>query len=138
MITVKQALACADTDEICRNLIFCYKTSHISDFYKLIHRLKELEPEVNESEFRIYIKVLKEVGDDYEFAGSFDEKDTTLYYDVCGADSDHDCYSIAGSRHAVFLGYYIEDTTWADFTPAMLLAHCLWEITFFGFDDRAL
>lgn len=136
MVTVKQVLDSVSTEEICQKMALCYETSYIAEFTQLINRLKDLEPEINESELWVYIKVLRAVGDDYEFAGSFEEHDFTLYYDVCGADSAHDCYSIVGCRHAAFLGYYIADQTLQSFTPAMLMAHLLWEITFLGFDDR--
>lgn len=137
MLNVKQLLAEVTSEEVCEMINFHYEGIQINDFILLIERLKHLEPKQNENDFYLYIKILKEQGDDLFFVDEFDEHDKSVYYDVCGADDAHDCYTIVGTGHAEFLGYYVDEMTIKRLSPVAIIAHLLWEVTFLGFKDSA-
>jgi hypothetical protein len=85
----------------------------------------------------IYINVFKDDGnDDYYCPDSFDENDTELYFDVCGKDVECCGYSIVASSYEDWLSFYVDDNTLAKLSYSSIIAHCLLEMTFFGFEQK--
>ncbi len=67
---------------------------------------------------------------------NFSENDTSLWFDVSGFTKDDDeIYSIASSVYSEFLLYDISEATLEKFSYESILAHCFYEITFYGFED---
>lgn len=67
----------------------------------------------------------------------FDENDTSLYYDVSAYEmADKTVYSIASSSYADFVKYHIDNYTLILYSYPTILAHCLWEITYYDFEDN--
>lgn len=67
----------------------------------------------------------------------FDENDKELYFDVSAYQKGNDrLYSIVSSLHEDFLQFIIDEDTLKKYTPATLLAHALWELTWFGYEDE--
>lgn len=67
----------------------------------------------------------------------FDEKDESIYFDVSAYRKGDDMlYSIASLPHEDFLQYIIEDKTLRKYAPKAILAHALWELTYYGYKDK--
>lgn len=47
-------------------------------------------------------------------------------------------FSTLGTPWNVFLGYKIDDPTLEKYCKEQIIAHCLWEITFLGFDEKKI
>lgn len=74
--------------------------------------------------------------DDYA-VDVFDEDDKDLYFDVSAYHKGEEMlYSIAASLHEEFLQYIIAENTLKKYTPETILAHALWELTAYGYEDK--
>lgn len=140
MITLKQLIQETEFDKVWDIIIKHYEKSSMyakdiySDFYK---KLIALSPDVNKDSMVIYIKVLKDDGNnDYDLTENFDENDTKLYFDVCGQDSTCECYALEASSFENWLGYYIDPDILSKLTYPSIIAHCIEEMTFFGFEQK--
>ena len=72
----------------------------------------------------------------YMEAEDFSENDTLLWFDVSGfINGDDEIYSIASSGYSEFLLYNISEETLEKFSYETILAHCFYEVTFYGFED---
>lgn len=79
---------------------------------------------------------VEEDGTDY-VVDVFDEDDADLCYDVSAYHKGEEMlYSIASSSHEVFLQYIIDEDTLKKYTPETILAHALWELTSYGYEDK--
>ncbi len=113
-----------------------YGEKEIDDYKKLFLLLKEKSalPQTT-GDLTIFIESFIETDDDSIFVTEFDENDPTLYFDVCGYMEGEDIvYSIASSDYDEFLTYAVDEETLAKFSPDNILAHCLYEITAYGFE----
>lgn len=92
--------------------------------------MKAARPTENRNNMVLFIRALREEADgDSTVLEAFDANDTTIYFDVCGEDSEYDgLYSIASSEYADLLGFYVSDQTVQQFTAAQIIAHILWEL----------
>lgn len=134
---IKDILSVTDFKEVARQIELHYRNKHTEKFRELYDRLKNSDKQCSCSEnFSIVIQVFRETRqEEYEFTESFDENDTSLYFDVSAVnDNDDFLYSIAGTDKYEFLEYDISSKTLKLFSPPAILAHCLWEITFFSFE----
>lgn len=67
----------------------------------------------------------------------FDEGDKDIYFDVSGFEKGTEIlYSVSSLSYEEFLQYSIDEETLEKFTPESILAHALWEITSYGFEDK--
>ena len=66
---------------------------------------------------------------------SFDENNNSLYFDVSGRVDEHIGYSLVGNNFNEWLGFYIDQETINLMSFENILAHCLWEMTYFGYDN---
>lgn len=67
----------------------------------------------------------------------FDEKDRDIYFDVSGFEKGIEVlYSISSLSYEEFLQYSLDEDTLEKFAPESILAHVLWEITSYGFEDK--
>ena len=62
------------------------------------------------------------------------------YSDVSGirAEGDHQSYALEFASWAKWLGYEVEQATLKKMPKEEIVAHCLWEITFFGFTQNKI
>lgn len=75
-------------------------------------------------------------GTDY-VVNVFDENDKDLYFGVSVYQKGNEkLYSIASSPHEEFLQYIIDEDTLKKYTPESILAHALWELTWYGYEDE--
>lgn len=140
MITLKQLIRETEFDKVWDIIIKHYEISSkyskdtYANFYK---KLIALSPDINKDSMVIYIKVLKDDGNDnYYFLENFDVNDTELYFDVCGHDSKGECYALKASSFEEWLGFYIDLDTLSKLTYPSIVAHCIQEMTFFGFEQK--
>lgn len=109
----------------------------ISDYKNFFDKLITLCPSENKTNMFIYINVFMDDGnDDYYCPDSFDENDSELYFDVCGQDDAWCGYSLVASPFESWLGYYIDNETLHKLSCTSIVAHCIWEMTFFGFEQK--
>lgn len=67
----------------------------------------------------------------------FDEDDKDLCFDVSAyKKGDEMLYSITMSSFEEFLQFTVEERTRKRFTPASILAHALWELTCWSYEDK--
>lgn len=67
----------------------------------------------------------------------FDEGDEDIYFDVSSYhNGEYLLYSIASSSHEKFLQYIIDENTCKKYTPEAILAHALWELTAYSYEDK--
>lgn len=113
-----------------------YGQKDIDKYEKLFSALKKKQiPDTVSGDLTIFIKTFAETEDDSIFITEFDENDPRLHFDVCGyMDSEDIVYSIAASDYEEFLTYQIDEDTSEKFSPENILAHCLYEITAYGFE----
>lgn len=134
---IKDILHITDFEEVARHITLHYGNQHIEEYRKLYDRLKNSDNKCPCSEnFSIIIQAFKEnEQDEPEFTESFDENDTSLLFDVSAVnDNDDFFYSIVSINKLELPEYDILPDTLEHFSPPAILAHCLWEITFFSFD----
>lgn len=75
-------------------------------------------------------------GTDY-VVNVFDENDKDLYFGVSVYQKGNEkLYSIVSSPHEEFLQYIIDEDTLKKYTPESILAHALWELTWYGYEDE--
>lgn len=112
-----------------------YDSRNLDKFKKLYSDLQKLETD-DVRDFYICITAFRKTEDDPEPVEDFDENDNSLYFDVSGYNlTEPYAYSIIGTKFAEFLKCRIDNETLRKYSGENILAHCLWEITFFGFDD---
>ncbi|MDE5620958.1 MAG: hypothetical protein K2I80_10685 [Ruminococcus sp.] len=136
---IKDILSVTDFEEVARQIELHYGNKHTEKFRELYDRLKNSDNRCSCNEnFSIIIKVFSETQqEEYELTESFDENDTSLYFDVSAInDNDDFLYSIAGIDKYEFPEYDISPKTLKLFSPSAILAHCLWEITFFHLNKQ--
>ncbi|MCM1507113.1 MAG: hypothetical protein NC177_08275 [Ruminococcus flavefaciens] len=127
---IKDILSCTDFEEVARHIELHYGNKHTEKFRKLYDRLKNTDSPCSE-DFSILIRAFR----DEELQESFDENDTSLYFDVSAISNKDDfLYSIVGTEKAELPEYSISPETLNLFSYSAIIAHCLWEITFFSFE----
>lgn len=118
-------------------------TTHYSDvdtdnFRRLYLTLSKMKiKKVINKELYICITVRRIRDDGLDPAvDEYDEFDKNIYFDVSGFEKKADIlYSISSLSYEEFIQYNIDEKTLEKFSPESILAHALWEITSFGFED---
>jgi hypothetical protein len=115
-----------------------YGNKEYEDFVKLIDVLGnfELKP-TEESDFTVYIRISDMDTDDIlELNGKTNEYDSKIYYDVSALKNGSDeVYSISADGYNSFLQYEVEAKTLENLSYESIMAHLLYEITSYGFED---
>ncbi|WP_288327003.1 DUF6557 family protein [uncultured Clostridium sp.] len=140
MITLKNIINQTDFDDVWKCIIRHYDVknensyNNYKNFYK---KLLKTTPDKNSTNMYIYITVFKEGEDgDTYCINNFNEDDNSLYYDVSGGDDENDIYGLEACSFERWLSFYIDQETLEIFSSKNIIAHCLWEITFFGFQQK--
>lgn len=122
-----------------KKLIYYYDKVKTGKFRKLYSNLRNMEiKNVIDGEWYLRIAACKveENGTDYVI-DVFDENDKDLYFGVSVYQKGDDMlYSIVLSPHEEFLQYLIDERTLKKYTPEAILAHALWELTWYGYEDE--
>ncbi len=107
------------------------------EYENLYSRLKDMNP-TSIGLLTIYINAYRQSDEDSIFIEDFDENDTSLYFDVSAYKTEEDdcVYSIASLSYSDFLGCKIDKDTLQKMSPSAIIAHSLYEITAYSFDDN--
>ncbi len=124
------------------------KTISNTNEYKVVYnRLLELNS--SETRFKIYIEEVFDKNFDDEPYVSITGKDGTLNnessdFKHMGYDKDSDFanseinYSLSLTDWKEWLGMDIDDVTIKNYKNYKIISHCLWEMTFYGFDQHTI
>lgn len=107
------------------------------EYENLYSCLKDMNP-TSIGLLTIYINAYRQSDEDSIFIEDFDENDTSLYFDVSAYKTEEDdcVYSIASLSYSDFLGCKIDKDTLKKMSPSAIIAHSLYEITTYSFDDN--
>ncbi len=103
---------------------YCMKNEAFEAYFKVFNQLKGLTPEPNHDDFRL---VVARVEDGLEPG--------TYTYDVFGVKpNDSDRYALELLPWSKWLSFEVVEKCVEVYGAAAFVAHCLYELTFFGFD----
>lgn len=113
-----------------------YGSKHTNEIGELYTKLKNLKPQKCKNILTIEINAFKEVNDQFIYVNNFDENDDNLIFDVVAySAADTEIYSIESADKTDFLSYMISSDTQRKYSKASILAHCLWDITSFLYNE---
>lgn len=135
MITLKDLMLETDFFLVkeCLKKYYCddenRKIEKYSDFFDKLIKTKQNS---NSKNMNIYLAKSNET----EVNSIFSKFEIDETIDVYGKDDDGMGYSLVASTFENWLGYFIDIDTLKKFENFEIIAHCLWEMTYFGFDDN--
>lgn len=113
-----------------------YGSKYTNDISNLFVELQNLKPQKCKNILTIEINAFKEVNDQFIYVDNFDENDNNLIFDVVAhSAADTEIYSIESANKIDFLSYMISLETQRKYSKASILAHCLWDITSFSYNE---
>ncbi len=135
-MTIANLIRNCSFEQVNEKILLHYGNKDNEKFRQLFNQLKKKSAlPIKADSLTILIKVYHETEDDSIYVAEFDEDDVTLYYDVSGFMEDEEMlYSIASSGYDEFLTYEVAEETLKNFSPESIIAHCLYEITAYGFE----
>lgn len=134
-MTIKNLIDKTTFEDIKEQLIKHYGNNNINKYKELYFKLKKMTAGNDVNKSTLFINVF-DFNDLNVINKEFDENDTNLDFDVCLAiENEETVYSIASSSYTAYLSYFIEEHTLNKMSYAAILAHSLWEITAYSFDD---
>ncbi len=137
-MTIRDLLKITSFDEVKEKIFLHYGDNNLSKYGQLYNELKNISP-VNDLKENVYIYITAYIENEEEDipVKEFNEDDISLYYDVSAYESyDKTVYSIASSSYSNLVEYNIDNSTLKLYSYPTILAHCLWEVTFYGFEDN--
>jgi hypothetical protein len=115
-----------------------YGNKEYEDFVKLLDVLENfrLKP-TEESDFTIFIRISDLYSDELlELNRKTNEYDSKIYYDVSALkNGSGEVYSISATGYNSFLQSEVERETLENISYESIMAHLLYEITSYGFED---
>ncbi|MBR6618361.1 MAG: hypothetical protein IKL00_10895 [Oscillospiraceae bacterium] len=115
-----------------------YGARELDKYRRLYEALGAATPEISEKTMFVQINAFMEDEEEDVRAEEFDEDDSELMFDVSAYNPDEETvYSIASATYGEFLGLGVAPYVLRDYSPASILAHCLYELSAYGFEDRA-
>ena len=134
---MKELFSQTDVEEVLTHIKLHYEEASLEDFRCLYKTLSEMSPKENTNDMTIIINAFIVCDEDDIWVEDFNDGDDSLYYDVSAFSKNEDIvYSIVSSDYASFLGYYVDDSILSKLSAPSILAHCLWEITAYSFEDK--
>lgn len=136
MKIVDLLLSC-DVNDVLDKISLHYGNTELTKYKKLYFELLEKQTTDCEYETMIHINAFEEGDEDDVLLEIFDENDNKIFFDVSAfVEGENDVYSISSSNYSDFLGYSIDEETLNKYSEENILAHCLYEITAYSFDDN--
>jgi len=140
MITLGNLIKQTNFNDVMNCITSHYETrkhDSFENFKNLYDKLTKIIPVKNSTNMFIYINAFKEDEDgEYYRVRDFNEDDTNVFFDVSGKDNEHYGYSLAACSFEEWIGYCIDKETLENFSYKNIIAHCIWEMTFYGFKRR--
>lgn len=122
-----------------KKIVLYYGDEDLEEYRKLYQHLQNMIIK-NHLEKDLYICItVRQINDEGTDPAIdvFDENDKNIYFDVSGFEkNDEILQSITSSSFEDFLQYSIEKHTLERFPYESILAHALWELTSYGFEDK--
>ena len=123
-------------DDVINLIRFYYGTKHTNEIKDFFITIKNMELQQCRRVLTITINAYKEIDDEIEYQDDFNENDPDIIYDVIAyADDSDEPYSIEASEPEEFLNYKISIETEKKYSETAILAHCLWDVTAFLFNE---
>jgi len=106
------------------------QTEHLETYRKIFHNLRLMKPEACTTE--IVIQYVSE-----------DDTDVSTAIEVYGTDriaqKEHaDCFALEYQPWKEWLGMTVSERTVSGFSEPEIVVHCLYEMTFAGFDEQSV
>ena len=124
-MTLKEIINKTDFMELWKYLISMYSDQdsdeHMSTYHAMFEKLKAMEPVCSKSNMKIYLQ-------------SFREDDDTDW--AVDGIKEGVVYAIDGTPWNEWLGMEIEIDSSNSLQPYEIVAHCLWEMSFYSFDEE--
>ena len=130
-------LKMCEYDKIAEKIKLHYGEKELKEYKDLYENLINKPDNISDSNMYIYITAYSKLDDENIPIKRFSEDDTMLDFDVSAYESNDDTvYSIAASSYSDFLQYNIAPQTLTEFSYESIVAHCFYEITAYGFEDK--
>ena len=116
-------------EEVNKAFEYFYGNEYTQRIKKVYEDLKKAIPNPNETNMIVFIRAMMEGDEEDYVVEEFDSKDTSLWFDVCGQDTQSDfLYGLGGVEYDDFVGYHINDETLEKFSELDIIAHLIWEL----------
>ena len=142
MKTLKDLLQATPFEAVFACLSLHYGKDHLPQYRELYQELLVTAPGPNENDLTISIRAFHPEDYDLESWGDptylkdFDEKDGSLCFEVSGRGDDFDGYCcLSGAGPEEYLAYFVDEETSKKFSAAAILAHVLWEMNWYNFEN---
>lgn len=136
-MNIRELLQTTKDREILDAIRMHYGDEDSIQYKKLIDRLRRMKFEKSKENLTVFIKVYKEIENEEIFsAEGVDQPDSELIFDVSAYDGKDIVYSIASISFNDFLNLYVDSETMDRLPSSHILAHCLYEITSYSFEDK--
>lgn len=135
---INDLLHLCDINDVLNKISLHYGNTELKKYENLYNDLLN-NKELIEAEEITYIHISAyELGDEDDILlDIFDENDASIVFDVSAfIEGDNTVYSISSSSYSEFLGYSVDYETLKKYSKESILAHCLYEITAYSFDDN--
>lgn len=134
-ISVKKLIDICKYEIVEKKLILHYGCHNLKKYRKLYAELRGSEVQ-GIKDFYIHISAYRKSEDEDSYVEDFDENDSLLIFDVGGYNlNESDYFSIAAMPFSEFLTCQIDEETLCKYTAETILAHCLYEVTSYGYND---
>ena len=136
-MNIKDLIDSTDIESVENVIKLHYGDQELPKYETLYAKLKQMQPGENRDHTTIFIAAFLPGEEEDIRLDHFDEMDSDLCFDVYATcDADDEIYSIASASYRNYLGFLIEEDTRRKFSPASILAHTLWEVTAYSFEDN--
>lgn len=134
---IYEAILNTEFESVFRILKRNYSIENGYEYKNLYSQLQNMNP-TNVGLLTIFVNVYMESGEDSILIENFNENDLSLYFDISAYKTEgDDCiYSIASIKYSDFLGCKIDKDTQRKMSLSTIIAHSLYEITTYSFDDN--
>ena len=136
-MNIRELLQITKDREILDAIRLYYGDEDSIQYKKLIDRLRRMKFKKSKENLTVFIKVYKEIENEEIFlAEGVGQPDNELIFDVSAYDGKDIVYSIASISFNDFLNLYVDSETMDKLPYSHILAHCLYEITSYSFEDK--
>ena len=124
-------------EDVERKLRLHYGARELDKYRTLYESLCGTTPIPSEEDLFLYISVFMEDEEEDVRVDEFDEDDNELMFDVSAfSPVEETVYSIASASWGEFVQLGISPVTLQRFSAESILAHCLYELSCYGFENR--
>jgi hypothetical protein len=125
------------------DLLDAYEFEDIEDTFVILYGNKYVRNAVGYEEVFETLKEIEDVGlSDYKIVITFVDDSEELedrYHHVNGkCDSEEHSVSLSLSPWKEWLGMKIDEYTFSRYSGREILCHCLWEMTYYGYNENAI